>query len=387
MTATISAGGAGAKPKPGAAGAKPDPNVMPQVLVQKLTRQANDYMQRMGIGHWPFMAVRGYINTLVSEGVIGRGQQIDYELPPAGTFAHHETIFRIISMREGPLGEFAAEGAARMAEKLGRYEQDVNSGRLPLVWWGTQQHYDLRTQLEWGYGSLFGERDLMLHQFANYPLSWMANTGNPYLTAEEASRFYAEAMIPYQDERYIMDYGDSPETGLYSDSKLKLVAWTKHYEKFWHGMGFCGWRWPQNITNNTADRRGATPHAEPKFWNAITGQNKSFADCMEIGHKIFTLDRAIWNIQGRTKAMEVYPDYIYDVPTNGSNQTMVVDGKWEYANGRGRVFDRDKFEDFKSRFYKFEGWNPDNSYPTRDTLEKMGMRNVADVLQSKGKLG
>ncbi|MDR0311481.1 MAG: aldehyde:ferredoxin oxidoreductase, partial [Acidobacteriota bacterium] len=172
-----------------------------------------------------------------------------------------------------------------------------------------------------------------------------------------------------------------------ADSKLKLTAWVKHYEKFWHGMGFCGWRWPQCITNNTADRRGATPQAEPRFWNAITGQNKTFADCMEIGHKIYTLDRAIWNIQGRNKAMEVFPDYMYEQPTNGSMQPMIINGEWTYSNGKGRVFDRAKFEDFKTRFYKFEGWNPDNSYPTRATLEKMGMKNVADVLQSKGKLG
>ena len=66
---------------------------------------------------------------------------------------------------------------------------------------------------------------------------------------------------------------------------------------------------------------------------------------------------------------------------------MIIDGKWVYDNGAGREHDRAKVEDFKERFYKFEGWNPANSYPTRETLEKMGMRNVADVLQSKGKLG
>jgi aldehyde:ferredoxin oxidoreductase len=195
-----------------------------------------------------------------------------------------------------------------------------------------------------------------------------------------------EAMVPYNDERYLLDYGNGP-TGIYHDSKVKLTAWVKHYEKFWHGMGFCGWRWPQCITNNTADRSGATPHAEPRFWNAITGQNKTFAETMEIGHRIYTLDRAIWNIQGRDKAMEVFPDFIYDQPVSGSMFPMVVDGEWVHESSRGRMHDREKFEDFKTRFYKFEGWNPDNSYPTRATLEKMGMKNVADVLQSKGKLG
>jgi len=375
-----SIGGGMAKAKPGAAAPKPTGPVMQPAMRSKLTRQANDLMHRYGLGHWALMATRGYMERAIREGWV-KG-----ELPPSGTFAYHEALYRIISLREGELGELAAEGPARMAEKLGRYNEDVNSGALRLTYWGTQEHYDSRVQVEWGYGSLFGERDLMLHMMSNYPLYWMANSGRPYLNAEDASRLYAEAMVPYQDDRYLVDYGEGP-TGIYSDSKVKQVAWVKHYEKFWHGMGFCGWRWPLCITNNTADRRGATPHAEARFWNAITGRNESFADCMAIGHKIFTLDRAIWNIQGRTKAMEVFPDYIYDQPAGGSTLPMIIDGKWVYDSGKGRRLDRDKFEDFKTRFYKFEGWNPDTSYPTRATLEKMGMKNVADVLQSKGKLG
>ena len=371
----------------GGFGRKQDPNAMPTALSQKLTRQANDLMHRYGLGHWQVMATRGYIETLQRQGVIGKGKEIDIELPAPGSFSYHETMFRTIALREGKLGELAAEGAARMAEKLGRYKEDVSSGTLKLTYWGTQEHYDSATQVEWGFGSLLGERDLMLHQMSNYPLHWMAQSGNPYLTAEEASKLYAEAMVPYNDDRYLVDYGDGP-TGIYSDSKVKQVAWVKHYEKFWIGAGgFCGWRWPQCITNNTADRRGATPNAEARFWNALTGQNKSFADYMEMGHKIFTLDRAIWNLQGRTRDMEVFPDYVYDKPTRGSEQPMVVDGKWEYATGSGRKLDRAKVEDFKTRFYKFEGFNPENSYPTRATLEKMNLKRVADVLQSKGKLG
>jgi aldehyde:ferredoxin oxidoreductase len=141
------------------------------------------------------------------------------------------------------------------------------------------------------------------------------------------------------------------------------------------------------ITNNTADRRGPTPEAEPKFWNAVTGQNLSFADAMEVGHKIYTLDRSIWVLQGRHRNMEVFPDYYYDQKSRGNIMPMVVDGKWTYDTGAGRTLDREKVEDFKTRFYKFEGYNPENGYPTRATLEKMGMKKVADVLQRQGKLG
>jgi aldehyde:ferredoxin oxidoreductase len=86
--------------------------------------------------------------------------------------------------------------------------------------------------------------------------------------------------------------------------------------------------------------------------------------------------------------MEIFPDYVYDQPARGGSELpMLIDGEWKYDAGSGRVIDRDKFEDFKTRFYTFEGYNPKNGYPTRATLEKMGMKRVADVMEKKGKLG
>jgi aldehyde:ferredoxin oxidoreductase len=85
--------------------------------------------------------------------------------------------------------------------------------------------------------------------------------------------------------------------------------------------------------------------------------------------------------------MEVFPDYVYDKPSAGHIMPMVVDGKWTYATGEGRTLDRARVEDFKTRFYRFEGYNPENGYPTRDTLEGMGMRPVADLLEKRGRLG
>jgi aldehyde:ferredoxin oxidoreductase len=367
-------------------GAKAGANAMPQPLSQKMTKQANDLMHRYGLGHWQLMAVRGYIDLLTRQGVIGKGKDIDPDLPASGSYAYYEALFRKISLREGKFGEWAAEAAARMAESLGRYKEDVHGGSLKLTYWGTQEHYSTQVQVDWGYGSLFGERDLMLHQMSNYPLHWMAQERSPYLTAEESSKLYSEAMIPYQDDRYIVDYGEGEKTGIYSDSKVRLVAWVKHYEKFWMGQGFCGWRWPQCITNNTADRRGATPQAEARFMNAATGKNLTFADYMAMGHKIYTLDRSIWMLQGRTRDLETFPDYIYDKPGGENILPMYIDGQWKYEGGRGRKLDRAKFEDFKTRFYKFEGYG-ENGIPTQETLTKMKMPKLAEVMKSKGKIG
>ncbi len=355
----------------------------------KFTRKSNDLMQKYGLGHWQMMPILSYIRNLNQRGLLGKGKKIECDLPfeQANTAGFNELLMGKIAMREG-IGDDLAEAAARFSQKYGLYDEDISSGNLRLTYWGTAEHYESKIEVEWSYGSILGERDLMLHMMANYPLHWMAWSGDPFLTAEEAAKLYTDAMVPYEGDPFMVDYSEGP-TGIYSDSKVKQVAWVKHYEKFWVGCGgFCGWRWPMCITCTTADRRGPTPEAEPRFWNAVTGKNLTFEDSMELGHKIYTLDRSIWALQGRHRNMEVFPDYVYDEPTMmGNEMPMYIDGKWKYDAGRGRKIDRDRFEDWKTRFYKFEGYNPENGWPTRNTLEGMGLNKVADTLKSKGKLG
>jgi aldehyde:ferredoxin oxidoreductase len=53
----------------------------------------------------------------------------------------------------------------------------------------------------------------------------------------------------------------------------------------------------------------------------------------------------------------------------------------------GRSIDRDKFEDWKTKYYELEGWDTKTGWPTRSTLEGLGLGHVADELETKGKLG
>ena len=362
---------------------------------QKQTRQGNDLMHKYGLGHWQFMWMQSYVQSLYKRGLLGKGKQIECDLPldQYGTMGFLDMFMQQISTRQG-IGAALSEGLARAAKIWNTYDEDVPSGALNLAYWGTIDHYDPRVEAEWGFGSLMGERDLMLHSMANYPLHWMPEAfrmddNEPYLTAEQAAKMTADAMIPYEGDAFMLDYGDGP-TGIYSKHKVKQVAWVKHYEKFWIGSnGFCGWRWPMCFTNNTADFRGPTPEAEPRFFNAVTGKNITFADGMELGRKIFTLDRAIWTLQGRHREMEVFPDYIYEKPSSGTLLPMFNDkaGKWEYATGAGRTLDRAKVEEWKTKFYDFEGFNTQNGWPTRKTLDDLGLKKVADLMQSKGRLG
>ena len=47
----------------------------------------------------------------------------------------------------------------------------------------------------------------------------------------------------------------------------------------------------------------------------------------------------------------------------------------------------DKFDEFKTRFYKLQGWDTTSGYPTRDTLKSLDLSYVAEELEKHGKLG
>lgn len=52
-----------------------------------------------------------------------------------------------------------------------------------------------------------------------------------------------------------------------------------------------------------------------------------------------------------------------------------------------RSLDREKFEQFKTIYYRLEGWDTANGWPTRTTLESLGLEHVADELEQNGRLG
>ena len=138
-----------------------------------------------------------------------------------------------------------------------------------------------------------------------------------------------------------------------------------------------------------------TPEYEPKFFNAVTGKNITFEDGMKIGEKIWNLDRAIWALQGRTRDHDKLDEWQF---LTGENQPIrpsyevpytmpaLVDGKWEYQLVEGRMLDKAKVEEWKTKFYAFEGWD-NNGVPTKETLERLGLGKVAAELQAAGKLG
>jgi len=303
-------------------------------------------------------------------------------------------LLPMIAKREG-IGDDIAEGFYRASKRWGRLEQDLESGLLQYAYWGLPDHYDVRAQLEWGYGSILGDRDVNEHDF-NVVLHWLPCiakwTGKkPPYTAKEAAEMVSEKLMPYDGDPLMLDYATD---NMYSEHMVKLVAWHRHYTRFWKQSAlFCDYLFADFYNPSSPDKKGMTGEGEPKFFNAVTGKNLSFVDGMALGRKIWNLDNAIWTLQGRHRDMVHFANYIYNKPFKGMGSLSRYfmpgreNGKWQYISVEGRSHDRAKFEGWKTDYYDFEGWDSKTGWPKRSTLETLDLKPVADELEQKGRLG
>lgn len=330
-----------------------------------------------------------YIRGLHRRGILGPGKKLDCDLPfdQWGSLEFMNAYMDMVIERKG-IGNDLAEGVPRALKKWGRWN-DLEKGFARYPYWGYKAHYEGRAEVEWSYGTIFSGRDVNEHSLTfcfHWPLVAFKMLGRkPILSAEELVT-RVSAAVPGSNPRWF----DYSEDGIYSDDRVAEIAWFRHHNSFHiQSMLFCDWVWPRYIDyKNPDDYKGPTPEGEVKFINAVTGQNLTYADTLEIGRRIWNLNRSIWAMQGRHRDQEVFSDWMYKRGVEAPYYLPVYEnGEWSYSDCRGRKLDRDKFEDFKTRFYKYEGWDPATGRPTRSTLEGLGLAYVADGLEEHGRLG
>ncbi len=356
----------------------------PTFLAQSLGLNANEIIKGYS-----------YIKALYQMGVMGPGREIDCDLPfdKLDTLEFMEKLYDLIISRKG-VGDDMAEGFYRAAKRWGRLEKDLGTNLLYYAYWGMPTHssYDPRAEVHWGYGTILGDRDINEHDFCFIFWKNFMTNGNPPLDAETLVKIVTEKMEPYNDDPFMLDANTE---NIYSDHVAKLVSWHRHYTRFWKESAlYCDNRWPDFVNTKAPDNKGLTGEGEQRFYNAVTGKNFSFADGVALGKKIWNLDNAIWTLQGRHRDMVRFEEFIYQEPfagRGGPDTNYILpwfeNGAWSYRKVNGRFLDKQKVEEFKTRFYELEGWNIATGWPKRSTLEGIGLDYVADELEEKGKLG
>lgn len=356
-----------------------------------------DMMDRLGINSFEMGGLLAYLQALHKKGVVGKGKAVDtaLDLNRLGELDFAKALLEAIAYRKD-IGEDLAKGTVRAAIKWGRYDEDMADGSLGFPYWGMPEHaYDPRLEIEWGYGSIMGDRDINEHDY-NW-LMWdtlvaMGSGKEPPATAEEWAKIVTDKMVPYAGDIEMQNYGSE---NMYSESMAKLVMWHRHYTRFWKQSAlFCDWRYPDFVNYNRPDKIGMTGKLEDDYWKAVTGKTLSFEAGIELGRKIWNLDNAIWTLQGRRREMVKMAKYIYTqdaaawaLGTFFPLPIHKADGTWEYQSVTGRHLDESKFEEWKTLFYKLEGWDEKTGWPTKKTLDELGLSEVASALDVAGKLG
>ncbi|MEA5075623.1 MAG: aldehyde ferredoxin oxidoreductase N-terminal domain-containing protein, partial [Coriobacteriia bacterium] len=272
---------------------------------------ATHLLDKLGINHYDAKNYT-YLIALNKMGIAGPGLEIDTGDLPFDKPTSYEFISKYTTMianREG-IGDDLAEGYARAAVKWGRYDEDTTSGILALPNWGYSEHYDPRIEVEWSYGSILGDRDINEHGI-NTHVHWaptvQAMLGlEPVIPAEEIVNLIAEGTGVGDPDGW-----DYSEAGIYSDAKVKAIAWHRHYTRFWkQSMGMCDTAWPMLAKQIPGDdHSGASPEYEVRMYEAVTGKALTYEESLEIGRKIWNLNKAIWVLQGRHRDQEVHAGY------------------------------------------------------------------------------
>lgn len=350
---------------------------------------ADQLLQVHGINAYEMWTGLGWLQTLAKKGLLGPGKQIDssIDFSQAGSVEWVEEFIRLIVEREG-IGNDLADGIVRAAAKWGVLEESLLDGTLPMIYNIGEVHWG--DDLSWAYQSVFHSRDLNQHDISKLISS---DSEDPAYTAEKAASTLARAGAPWHDEMM----ADRSENGAFSESMARCVAWGTRHVAFWKNSAqFCDQAFPSWLNTNGEDQLGASPEAEEKFFEAVTGSGMTYEDGLELGRKIWNFERAILTMQGRHRDKEYFPPY---PPYNsyvhtaeppfiqkGRLFTAFEDGEWKWKKLNFTV-DKQKFDEFKSIYYALEGWDEKTGRPTRKTLEEAGLKYVADELESRNLLG
>jgi aldehyde:ferredoxin oxidoreductase len=153
----------------------------------------------------------------------------------------------------------------------------------------------------------------------------------------------------------------------------------------------CDLRWTEAQINRETGNTNDTV-TEAKLYSAITGNEIDDTELARIGERIFNLQRAILLRQGwGGRKDDKILDYYFTEPLKKGEIFIHPDGLMPGKNDEiitrvGAVVEKDKFEQMKTEYYQWRGWDTDTGLPTRTKFQELKLNDVAEDLTGRGLL-
>ena len=130
------------------------------------------------------------------------------------------------------------------------------------------------------------------------------------------------------------------------------------------------------IVETPQGERYEGPEVPHIMYNYVTGKSMDMDEYLKTGERILNMERAIEVREGRTRQGGWY--------TNADESVIPYYEKWNDCNGEN--LDANQFRALLDRYYTLVGWDVETGWPTRAKLEELDLKDVADELESIGKL-
>ncbi|MGE5509578.1 MAG: aldehyde ferredoxin oxidoreductase [Chitinophagales bacterium] len=292
-------------------------------------------------------------------------KEIDWAAYEKGDPAFLMDIYKRIAFKIGEIGQAFGEGSGRWIErwKPGKeYFEDHD-----VLYWGkgTTKHHSSEDAYQVGVlTNLIYNRDAQIHSISNF-----TRNGLPLKVQKAvAAKFWgAEAVESNTDCKPF-------KPAMAAFAKFGLLRKELH-----DSLTLCNWMWP--FIASPLKSRGYVGDItlEAQLYSMVTGDQKTMEELDLVAERIFNLHRALtirdWNTVEMREQHDVIPPWIFDYPED----------KPAFTPGHSRM-DRADMEIAKDSFYEQLGWDKKTGAPTRATLERLGLKAVADELAKKGLL-
>jgi aldehyde:ferredoxin oxidoreductase len=323
--------------------------------------EAAQLADRYGINHWEIiLGLTGagkWLHKCFEKGII---TEKDLEIPPnfeSGEF--WSKILRKIAYKEG-IGKILSEGLPRAADLIGGGHED-----LPHVAHGYETHWDGRffggprypywivAALQWAMDS----RDPLVHCYAEEITYWTEGPGAPIST---------EQLKAIGKHLYGSELAVDPKSGY--EYKAQPTIWHQNRLAVDDSVPVCEEIFPTIYSRISPDGFGDTS-LEAKLFSAATGIDISEKELDFIGSRIYNLERCIMVREGRTR-----------------RDDEVVIQYFQRPDRAGIRLDVQKFLSLMNEFYELRGWDSKTGWPRKETLEALGLKDVANELEKMGRV-
>jgi aldehyde:ferredoxin oxidoreductase len=348
--------------------------------IEGLGKQGGDELQllieALGISGWNYLTLRCWFLACIDHGVTElaglelRPTELDFWLD----------LFNAIAHREG-LGDVLADGLLPACERLDLPEIVKRTAHWLEPMWGFPSHRDGRAcepqpsplwifdMLHWAIDS----RDpLASHHQTGYIHCWLPphySGGSPLVDLDKLKATFTRA------------FGDAGvlEPGFeHLEAKTRVTKWFDDRAQVKDSLLLCDWVFPRVLNGfDSAEQLAAAEDyygdidAEARMLAPLTGLDLTSADLDRAGDRIRNLDRALHiRNDDRSRAVDETTEWVFEYPEKSD----------------GTRLDKAQFDDVLDHYYENRGWDLATGRPTREKLEQLGLKDVADELERLGKL-